>query len=117
MPPTVGTAAKNPGSGPDPAAEISPAARRALDFGAAWDYAPAPETTKAPIADVYGHFINGVFTAPRRGPGGLLATINPATERKLADVAQGTNADVDAAVRAAAAAQPKWASLPHPGIA
>jgi len=38
-------------------------------------------------------------------------TINPANEKVLAEVAQGSSADVDAAVKAARAALPKWAGL------
>jgi len=84
-----------------------------LGLGSMWQYAPAPESVKVAIADRYGHFINGRFVASRGGAGeGTFATINPATEGTLADVAQGTPADVDAAVKAAAAAQPKWAALP-----
>ena len=89
--------------------EMPPAARASheLRFGDAWEYAPAPETTKVDIAPRYGHFINGRFTSPRK----TFATLNPATEEHLADVGQGGASEVDAAVRAAAAAQPKWASL------
>jgi aldehyde dehydrogenase (NAD+) len=82
-----------------------------LNFGEAWGYAPAPETAKVAVADRYGHFIGGRFVTPRGGAGRTFPTINPATEQRLAEVAQGTGADVDAAVRAAAAAQPKWAAL------
>jgi aldehyde dehydrogenase (NAD+) len=96
-----------------PAAAHAPAngaaAVHALEFGKAWDYAPAPETVKVLIAERYGHFVDGTFTTPRRA--NTFATTNPATESKLADIAQGTDSDVDAAVRAAAAAQPKWAAL------
>jgi aldehyde dehydrogenase (NAD+) len=93
---------------PQAAAPREPAA---LDFGSAWEYAPAPETVKVQIAGRYGHFIGGEFVPPR-GRGGYFETINPANEKPLAEVAQGGEADVDAAVRAAAAAQPKWARLP-----
>src|SRR5262249_32373238 len=80
-----------------------------LDFGHAWDYAPAPETVKVAIAPRYGHFINGEFVKPRKGE--YFPTGNPATELVLSEVAQGSEGDVDAAVKAAAAAQPKWAAL------
>ncbi len=79
-----------------------------LNFGEKWEYAPAPETVKVEIAERYGHFIGGRFTDLR---GGAFETVNPATEKTLARVAQGTKADVDAAVQAARAAQPKWAAL------
>jgi aldehyde dehydrogenase (NAD+) len=83
-----------------------------LDFGAAWNYAPAPETASVDIAPRYSHFIDGKFVQ-RRGGGNqtFFKTINPATEAVLSEVMQGSDADVDAAVRAAAAAQPKWAAL------
>jgi aldehyde dehydrogenase (NAD+) len=74
-----------------------------------WAYSPAPETVKVAIADRYSHFINGKFVAPRTS--GYFSTVNPASEVPLAEIAQGEAADVDAAVKAAAAAQPKWASL------
>ena len=46
-------------------------------------------------------FINGDFVDARSGE--TFATINPATEEKLADVASAGSDDVDAAVRAARA--------------
>lgn len=78
-----------------------------------WDYAPAPETVKVPIADRYGHFIGGKFVSPKAGKDGpaYFATVNPGNEQKLADVAQGSAADVDAAVGAARKALPAWAGL------
>ncbi len=95
-----------------------------LDFATAltqWDYAPAPESVKPEIAGRYGLFINGEFIEPksdgatkRRSDegGGYFATVNPATEATLAEVAQAGEADVDAAVRAAREALPGWAGLP-----
>jgi aldehyde dehydrogenase (NAD+) len=44
--------------------------------------------------------------------GQYFETINPATKAVLARVAQGSKADVDAAVQAANAAAPAWAGLP-----
>jgi len=90
------------------------------DTGFEGEYAPAPETTKVAIAPRYGHFIGGKFVEPRSDGGKgtrpgdhepHFLTINPANEQPLAEVAQGSEADVDAAVRAAATAQPKWAGL------
>ncbi len=82
--------------------------------GAGWDYAPAPETVKVAIASRYGHFINGKFVEPKAdkaaGPA-YFATTNPATESKLCEVAQGSEADVDAAVKAAEKALPAWSGL------
>ena len=56
----------------------------------------------------FGHFIGGQFAAV-----GIetFPTTNPATGGRLADVSQGTVADVDAAVAAARSAQPGWAAL------
>ena len=76
-------------------------------------YGPAPESAaeaKAWIAGFkgrFGHFINGAFTKP----GDTFETRNPATGTVLAEVTQATGADVDAAVKAARKAQPKWAAL------
>ncbi len=89
-----------------------------------WDYAPAPETVKVKIKARYGHFIGGKFVGPRsdgvtkrrsdevkeKAPA-YFETINPANEKVLAEVAQGSAADVDAAVKAARAALPRWAGL------
>jgi aldehyde dehydrogenase (NAD+) len=75
-----------------------------------WDYSPAPETVKVEIAPRYGHFMNGAFVEPKSRE--RFATLNPATEQTLSQIAQGSEADVDAAVQAARKAQPKWAALP-----
>nr|6MVR_A Chain A, Aldehyde dehydrogenase [Loktanella sp. 3ANDIMAR09]6MVS_A Chain A, Aldehyde dehydrogenase [Loktanella sp. 3ANDIMAR09]6MVT_A Chain A, Aldehyde dehydrogenase [Loktanella sp. 3ANDIMAR09] len=74
------------------------------------DYGPAPESAKEAYAWLaekgdFGHFIGGAWTAP----GDLFATVNPATGQTLAQVSQATQADVDAAVKAARKAQPAWA--------
>ena len=81
---------------------------------AGWEYAPAPETVKVAIAPRYGHFINGKFVDPKAdkaaGPA-YFATNNPATEGKLSEIAQGSDADVDSAVKAAEKALPAWSGL------
>ncbi|GAC1536593.1 MAG: aldehyde dehydrogenase family protein [Candidatus Velthaea sp.] len=69
-------------------------------------YAPALETTPVTIAARYDHFIGGCWT-PSEG-GGVFATVDPANETKLADVASGTAGDVDRAVRAARTAYEKY---------
>jgi aldehyde dehydrogenase (NAD+) len=63
-------------------------------------YAPAPEST-APVTlrERYGLFVGGKWEDA--SDGATFATINPATEERLADVALGREADVDLAVRAA----------------
>ncbi len=78
------------------------------------DYGPAPEgnaEAKAWLAkhgQTFGQFIDGAFTKP----GQTFATKNPANGTDLAQVSQGTTADIDAAVAAARRAQAKWARLP-----
>src|SRR5450432_708946 len=82
-----------------------------LEFGGAWDYAPAPESKDhVRIESRYGLFINGAFVPPKSRK--HFDTINPATEEKLAEVAEAGAADVDAAVRAAEVAHRKhWSKL------
>lgn len=68
-----------------------------------WEYAPAPEAAKiAKITKRYDHFINGKWTPPMSGT--YFRTMNPGTGRKLSEVAEGNDEDVDAAVKAARAA-------------
>ena len=74
-----------------------------------WDYSPAPETTKAIIEPKNKLFIDGKFVSPKSRS--WFASINPATEEKLADIASAGKADVDVAVRAAKKALPKWSKL------
>ena len=75
------------------------------------DYGPAPESET--IArdwlkrGPFGHFIGGAFT----DPGALFETRNPARDEVLAEVSQGSAADVDAAVTAARAVFPAWSGL------
>jgi aldehyde dehydrogenase (NAD+) len=78
----------------------------------AWEYAPAPESTGiVSIAPSYGLFIGGEFVEPATGS--HFATLNPATEEPLAEVAQAGEQDVDRAVAAARAAYDgAWGSLP-----
>src|SRR5437660_1603487 len=60
----------------------------------------------------FGHFINGGWQQPMQGE--YFDTTDPASGDKLASVAQGGAADVDASVKAARAAFPGWNSLtPH----
>ncbi|MGY1747503.1 aldehyde dehydrogenase family protein [Blastococcus sp. SYSU D00695] len=67
--------------------------------GSPFQYAPAPESRS--IVDVrasYGLFVDGEFVD---GSGEAMKTVNPATEEVLSEVAVGTDADVDRAVKAA----------------
>ncbi len=76
-------------------------------------YGPAPESNAEALAWLakhkgrFGHWIDGAFTKP----GTTFATRNPATTDILAEVTQGTPADLDAAIKAARRAQPQWAKL------
>ncbi|MEA2666362.1 MAG: aldehyde dehydrogenase [Candidatus Eremiobacteraeota bacterium] len=69
-------------------------------------YAPSLETTPVRIAERYDHFIGGRWT-PSAG-GETFATVNPASEQKLAEVAAGTAEDVERAVAAARAAYERY---------
>lgn len=85
---------------------------RHLNFGAKWDYAPAPEDAKyIPIAPRHELFIGGKFVAPHSGK--YFPSLNPATEEQLTEIALADEPDVDAAVRAARAAYDNvWSKLP-----
>lgn len=80
--------------------------------GGLFDYAPAPESPAAAgdIATSYGHFIGGDFVDSSGSE--ALKTVNPATEQVLAEFAQGTEEDVDRAVKAARKAFGGWSELP-----
>ena len=82
-------------------------ARQAL----VWDYAPAPEATDhLRLRERYGLFIAGEFCEPAEPR--YVASINPASEASLAEVAWAGQADIARAVEVARAAQPRWAALP-----
>ncbi|PWW22882.1 acyl-CoA reductase-like NAD-dependent aldehyde dehydrogenase [Geodermatophilus normandii] len=64
-----------------------------------FEYAPAPESRSiVDVAPSYGLFVDGEFVD---GSGEPMKTVNPATEEVLSEIAVGTEADVDRAVRAA----------------
>lgn len=83
-----------------------------IQFGKAWEYAESIESTAiVKIAPKYNLFINGKFVAPKSGK--YFSTINPATEQKIAEIAEAGEADVDAAVKAARTAYNKvWSKMP-----
>jgi aldehyde dehydrogenase (NAD+) len=83
----------------------------ALQFGSAWDYAPAPEATDhVKIKKRYELFIGGEWKTPRSKK--YFDTISPSTEKKLSEVAEANAKDVDDAVVAARHAQEKyWGKL------
>src|SRR5271154_4797306 len=85
---------------------------------ATMEYGPAPEDSKEALAWLerhgyrFRHFINGEWQAPAAGQ--YFDTLDPSNGEKLASVAQGSAADVDAAVGAARAASSGWRALtPH----
>jgi aldehyde dehydrogenase (NAD+) len=79
------------------------------------EYGPAPEDPKEAVAWLerhgrhFGHFIGGEWRQPVAGE--YFDTVDPSNGERLASVAQGSAADIDAAVGAARAASPKWRSL------
>jgi aldehyde dehydrogenase (NAD+) len=82
------------------------------------EYGPAPEDSKEAVTWLgrHGHrlqhFIGGGWQAPAAGE--YFDTVDPSNGEKLASVAQGSTADVDAAVKAARAASSGWRVLtPH----
>jgi len=84
----------------------------------AMEYGPAPEDPKEVLVWLdrhgrrFGHFIDGGWREPIAG--GYFDTVDPATGERIASVAQGSAEDVNAAVKAARRALPKWQALtPH----
>src|ERR1700737_4217522 len=81
----------------------------------AMEYGPAPEDSKDALAWLdhhkgrFGHFMQGAWGKPSAGK--YFDTTDPSTGEKLASVAQGSAADIDAAVKAARAALPGWQTL------
>src|ERR1700736_3550167 len=82
---------------------------------ASMEYGPALEDPKAAFAwrDVherrFGHFINGAWQQPAAAV--YFDTTDPSTGVKLASIAQGSAADIDAAVKGARAAFGPWSAL------
>jgi aldehyde dehydrogenase (NAD+) len=82
------------------------------------EYGPAPEDSKEAESWLqrhgrrFGLFIGGTWQAPAAGR--YFDSFDPSNGERLAEVAQGSAADVDAAVRAARAASAPWRALtPH----
>jgi aldehyde dehydrogenase (NAD+) len=80
------------------------------------DYGPAPESdTKArewlsTNGSKFSHYIDGAWRQPKKR--GYFKTFNPArNDDALADIALGTQEDVDAAMSAAEHAFPEWSAL------
>lgn len=83
-----------------------------LKFDTSWKYEPAPESkSAATIKPQYDLFINGEWQKPSGKK--YFDTINPATEEKLSEIAEATEADVDKAVKAARKAYDSvWKKMP-----
>ncbi|MGB5865864.1 MAG: aldehyde dehydrogenase family protein [Sulfitobacter sp.] len=83
------------------------------------DYGTAPENPSEALAWIvdqggrFGHFIGGKMT----DTGEVFESRNPATNEVLAHLSQATQADVDAAVKSARSAQPKWEAAGGPARA
>lgn len=75
-----------------------------------FEYAPAPESRSiVTIQPEYGHFINGAFVSGTNH----FATINPANEDVLSQIALGSAKDIDRAVDAARVAyEATWSKMP-----
>jgi aldehyde dehydrogenase (NAD+) len=78
-----------------------------LQFDTDWQYAPSPESRDhIQLKEQYELFIGGQWVKPESGK--YFDTINPATEEKIARIAEASKADVDKAVRAARNAYDKY---------
>ena len=79
------------------------------------EYGPAPESDTAAIDFLESHkrkfqlFINGDWKAPASKT--YFDSVNPSTKQKLARLAEANVKDVDAAVKSAKAALPKWRAI------
>jgi len=77
-------------------------------------WGPAPEAPEPALAWLdqhsrrFGHFIGGQWRAADQ----TFEVFNPANRQVLAEVGQGSRADVDAAVNAARGALPEWSGTP-----
>ena len=89
-----------------------PVSERRLSFGNKWNYAPAREANDyIRLRPRYQLFIGGKFVAPKSGK--YFGSLNPATEEKLAEIAEANAKDVGAAVSAARRAYKKvWSKMP-----
>ncbi len=80
-------------------------------FMASWSYDAAPESTDhVQLKKQYELFIDGTFIKPIKE--NYFETINPATNEKIASVADASEEDIDKAVKAAKKAFKGWSNLP-----
>ena len=86
---------------------IELATNAVLQTHGVWDYAPAPEARDyLAIAPRYDLFIGGKWTPPKSGK--RIKTLDPSNEESLAEVADGSAADIDRAVKSARHAYDKY---------
>ncbi len=78
-----------------------------------FEYAPAPESRAVvDLRSSYGLFVNGEFVD---GRGSSFKSVSPSSEEVLAEIAEASEADVDAAVRAARQAYARvWSKMSGP---
>lgn len=82
-----------------------------IDFNRIWGYDPAPESSDhIRLKPSYDLFIGGKFVKPESGK--YFDTVNPATGKVIAKVAEAGEVDVDKAVKAARKAFGPWSKLP-----
>lgn len=88
-----------------------PSTQKELGPSDVFSYAPSPESTDiVKIQPQNKLFIGGKFVEPSSKK--YFETINPATEEKLAEIAEANVKDVDKAVMAARKAFVSWSKLP-----
>src|SRR5438552_232342 len=79
------------------------------------EYGPTTEDPKEALLWLdrhgrrFGHFIGGEWRQPPQRL--FLKSCNPSSGERIAEVAQGSSHDIDAAVHAARQALPKWQAL------
>ena len=89
----------------------SPNSDLKLDFDSFWSYSDAPESSDhIKLKERYNLFINGEFVEGKKDR--MMNTINPATEKPLAEFTEATSEDIDLAVKSARKAYERtWSKL------
>lgn len=83
-----------------------------INLNSAWEFVPSLESTDhINLKKQYELFIGGKWVKPSSGK--YFDTVNPATEEKLASIAEANDKDVDKAVKAARKAYNEvWSKMP-----
>lgn len=83
-----------------------------INLNSTWEFAPSLESTDhINLKKQYDLFIGGKWVKPSSGK--YFDTVNPATEEKLASIAEANDKDVDKAVKAARKAYNEvWSKMP-----